>query len=80
MSSAQHCYLRVGGEALEVAVAHPSITRAVASYQRTMESLHALGQDVTASIHVAPTRAAVAEYPDYILSRGPRGGVVKKKA
>jgi hypothetical protein len=78
--SAQHCYLRLGGDTLEQAKEHLTIGEAMESYRATMEELYDLGQGITASIHIADARAAVAEYPDYILSRGPRGGVVKEKA
>jgi hypothetical protein len=47
----------------------------LASFRRTAEDLDRFGQAIEASVHVAPKRAEIAEYPDYVLSLGPRGGL-----
>jgi hypothetical protein len=48
------------------------------SFRRTAEDLDRFGQAIEASVHIAPKRSEIAEYPDYVLSLGPRGGLKVK--
>jgi len=68
-------YLRIGSDSLEQATAHRTMADAVAEFEEAARELDRYGQAIEASIHFAPNRAAIAEYPDRVLSLGPRGGV-----
>lgn len=52
-----------------------SISYAIGQYRATMEELARYGQRIEASIHIAKTIDTVDEYPDIVLTPGPRGGV-----
>jgi len=85
------CFLCIGGDTLEDAEAHDSIADAVNSYRLYTEDV--LRFDDTchdASIHIPDNdkvsvaarpdpRDRLGEYPDYVLSIGPRGGVRKER-
>lgn len=53
----------------------PSIKYAIGEYRAAMEELASYGQPIEASIHIAKDRDSIDEYPDLVLSPGPRGGV-----
>ena len=53
----------------------PSIRYAIGEYRATMEELARYGQPIEASIHIAKDRDSIDEYPNLVLSPGPRGGV-----
>lgn len=55
---------------------YDSKAAACRAYMRTAEELADYGQDIEASLHIAKTADEVAEYPDFVLSLGPRGGLV----
>lgn len=68
------CYLQYAdghGEYLPMR----SIKYAIGEYRATMEELARYGQPIEASIHVGRCWDEVHEYPDLVLSPGPRGGV-----
>lgn len=67
-------YLRTGDDCLEDAVRHRTLADAKADFMETATELWRYGQHIDASVHIAPNRYYVAEYPDYVLSLGPRGG------
>lgn len=46
------------------------------AYMRTAEELDRYGQQIEASLHIAPSVADIVEYPHFVLSLGPRGGLV----
>lgn len=71
------CYLRVGNDYLDDATACPSIRYAVNEFRAVAEELDRYGQRIEASVHIANSRDEIAEYPDYVLELGPRGGVRK---
>ena len=73
------CYLRIGNDYLEDAIPCATIKDAVLVYQDTAQELARYDQRIEASIHIAPTLEEVGEYPDYVLSLGPRGGVAKER-
>lgn len=68
-------FLRIGDDCLEQAIAFKTKSGAIDYYRRVAEDLIRFDQAIEASIHVAPDRDQVVEYPDWILSLGPRGGL-----
>jgi hypothetical protein len=68
-------FLRIGEDYLEDARAYQTKRGAVAAYGRVARELDQYGQTIEAAIHLAPRPADVVEYPDFVLSLGPRGGV-----
>lgn len=77
---ADYYYLRVGSDTLDESERHNTKVAAVASFRRTAKELGKYGQVIDATIHIASRRAELAEYPDYVLSVGDRGGVVVERA
>lgn len=73
-------FLRSGSDYLEDAKPFDSKAAAVCQFQRDAEELDRFGQKHEASIHIADHIDQVAEYPDFVLSLGPRGGVKIEKA
>lgn len=74
------CYLLLCSDMPEDAEECSSIAAAVRSFQRTAEVLDRYGQRCDATIHFAiDDHRKFAEYPDYVLSLGPRGGIVKER-
>jgi len=73
-------YLRIGSDDLDQARRYRTRADAVAAYGYAARELAEYGQDLGASIHLAPTRAELAEYPDLVLSLGPRGGIRVERA
>lgn len=69
------CFLCFAGDYLEDATKCRSIEYAKGEFLATAKELDRFGQRIEASIHIADTRAEIAEYPDYVLSLGPRGGL-----
>jgi hypothetical protein len=70
------CFLRIGSDYLEDAVCYPTLGAAKEAYRSCAYQLDRFGQSIDASIHIAPSKAELAEYPDFVLSLGPRGGIV----
>ena len=68
-------FLRMGSDYLDQATAHRTIGDACAEFMEAARELDRYGQRIEASLHFAPDLASVAEYPDRILSLGPRGGL-----
>ena len=73
-------YLRMGNDVLNDAVKHTTKTDAIASYRDTSDDLDRFGQSITNSIHIADSMDDIVEYPDFVLERGPRGGVKVERA
>lgn len=74
------CFLRSSSDCLEDAKPFVSKASAVRQFQRDAEELDRFGQKHEASIHIADHIAQVVEYPDFVLSLGPRGGVKIERA
>jgi hypothetical protein len=68
-------FLRIGADYLEDSRAYQTKRGAVAAFGRVARDLARYGQTIDASIHIAPRAADTVEYPDFVLSLGPRGGV-----
>lgn len=72
---ARRAYLRLGDDDLGRAEPYPTKREAIAVFVGTARALAAWDQRITGSLHFAATRDELDEYPDFILSLGPRGGV-----
>lgn len=68
-------FLRIGDDYLEQATAFRTKSAALDYYRAVAEDLQRFDQRIEASVHVAPDRDQVVEYPDWVLSLGPRGGL-----
>lgn len=70
-------WLRVGDDPIDSprVRSYPTRWAAVAAYTVTARELERYGQTLEASLHYAATREDLDEYPDYVLSIGPRGGI-----
>lgn len=74
-------YLRMGSDYLTDAVKHSTKASAIAAFRETNEELDRFGNTpLEASIHIATSKDGLAEYPDFVLSMGPRGGVKVERA
>jgi hypothetical protein len=68
-------YVRIGNDYLEQAIPFKTKSAAVDYYRAVAEDLDRFGQAISATVHVAPDRDMVNEYPDWVLSLGPKGGL-----
>ena len=74
------CYLRVATDYLEDAYRAASIKDAVSEYRAIVDECNRFGNtSPEATIHIPDEKGNVHEYPDFILSAGPRGGVTKER-
>jgi hypothetical protein len=73
-------YLRIGDDTLEEALRFAQKVDAVSEYRRVAKELAQYGQAIDASLHIAPSRAEVVEYPDFVLSLNESGRVVTEQA
>lgn len=73
-------YLRIGDDTLDDANGYNSVAAAGREFHRVATSLWRYGQRIEATIHIAPSRKEVVEYPDFVLSLGPRGGLKCERA
>ena len=68
-------YLRIGSELLNEAEIFATKKEAIAHFTAQAKGLYRYGQRLEGTLHY-PYKGAIAEYPDYILSVGKRGGIV----
>ena len=68
-------YLRVGSDDLDAAERHRTKADALAAYAEVARELARYDQRIEATVHIAEQRRLVCDYPDFVLSLGPRGGV-----
>jgi len=68
-------FLIMGSDTLDQYRVFNTKRAAVGAYQRVAEELNRYGQEIHGQIHIAPSAADMVEYPDFVLSLGPRGGV-----
>jgi len=73
-------WLREGSDYLDDAKPYPTKQAAIDAYAEAARNLARFDQAHEASIHIAETADDIAEYPDYVLRLGPRGGVVVEAA
>jgi hypothetical protein len=71
----KYWFLRIGSDYLEDAKRYSTKATAIYKFKQIAEELARYGQEIEASLHAAPSRDAVNEYPDFVLVLGPRGGV-----
>jgi hypothetical protein len=68
-------YLCIGIDTLDEACRYATKKDALDTFRDLAEGLARFGQDVQGTIHVADRRSEIVEYPDWVLSLGPRGGL-----
>lgn len=68
-------FLRIGTDDLERARPYRTRAAALGAFSDVARELDQYGQAIDATVHRAPSRAELAEYPDFVLSLGPRGGL-----
>lgn len=74
-------YLRIGNDYLDDAVKHTTKADAIASFRDTNDELDRFGNTpLDGSLHIADSKDDLTEYPDFVLSMGPRGGVKVERA
>jgi hypothetical protein len=76
----KYWFLRMGMDTVEEALRFANKRDAIAEYRRVAEELARYGQAIDASLHIAPSRAEVVEYPDFVLSLNENGRVVTEQA
>lgn len=74
------CFLRIGGDTLEEVEVCCNLAEAKRRYYRGAVQLLQYDQRIEATIHIADRIEDVVEYPDYVLSLGPRGGLKCERA
>ena len=73
--------LRFASDRLDEAEPYASKTSAVAAYRRVVDECINYGSTPPeASLHYANSNEELREYPDFVLSMGPRGGVKIERA
>ena len=78
--SAGRYYLRMGADDLDQARPYRTRAAALAAFAAAARELARYGQDLTATVHLATSRAELAEYPELWVQLGPRGGVQVERA
>lgn len=73
-------YLRMGSDYLDAAMVFKSKVAALGEFHATARELDRYGQSIEASLHIADSRSDLQEYPDFVLSLGPRGGLRCERA
>lgn len=73
-------YLCVGTDTIEESSRHHRLADAIDAYRDVANDLGRFGQGIDGTIHRAAKRSECDEYPDYVLSIGPRGGVRCERA
>jgi hypothetical protein len=68
-------YRRIDADTLDDAKLYPSMRAAIEAYAETARELDRYGQKCEASLHFARNREELQEYPDRVLSLGPKGGI-----
>ena len=73
-------YLVYSTDSIDQAQRCESKASAIRAFRFTAEELDRYGQAIEATLHYAEKRSEIAEYPDFVLSLGPRGGVKVERA
>ena len=68
-------FLQYQCEYADDAVPFNTKAAAVADFEAAARELDGYGQRIEATLTFANSRETLQEYPDYVLSLGPRGGV-----
>lgn len=67
-------YLCIGDD-MDRAERCSTVREAILIYREVADELGRYDQRIHASLHKALKRSEIDEYPDYVLSVGPRGGI-----
>lgn len=73
-------FLRLGDDSLDLARPYRTRAAALAAFAEVARELDRYGQSIAATVHLAAARDELAEYPDFVLNLGPRGGVQVQRA
>ena len=73
-------YLRIGNDYLDNAKRYRSKRDAIHAFLEVARELARFEQRIDATLHYARSKSELAEYPDFILSLGPRGGLRIERA
>lgn len=73
-------YLRMGSDYLDQASKFGSKANALYAFETTARELARYDQHIEASLHIADSKDDLQEYPDFVLSLGPRGGLRCERA
>ena len=73
-------YLRLGADTLLAAQPYQSKAAAIAAYAKAARDLARFGQCIEAALHYAKNTDKLNEYPDFVLSIGPRNGIHCERA
>ena len=68
-------YLRVGNDTLEQCGEFATQKAAIAEFEIIARELDRYGQKIEASLHFAPNRDSIEEYPDRVLSLTTRSAI-----
>lgn len=82
MKAKKFFFLRMGSDYLADAVAYRSLEACKNVFRVTADELARYGQEIEATVHIAESREDLydGDYPDYVLSLGPRGGLRCERA
>lgn len=72
-------YLCIGDD-MDRAERCSTVREAILIYREVADELGRYDQRIHASLHKALKRSEIDEYPDYVLSVGPRGGIRCERA
>lgn len=73
-------FLRMGDEYVIEAKPHKTKKSAIEAFSEVAIELARYDQKIEATIHIAPSIDDVNEYPDFILSLGPKNGIKCERA
>ena len=76
-------YLNIGNDSIFDSVAYRSKADAIAAYERQAREYARYDdseEGLTGRLHYANSFDDLVEYPDYVLSLGPRGGIRCERA
>lgn len=71
----KYAYLRMGTGYLVNSEWYATKADAIRAFEEVARELDRYGQSIEALIHYGADIDSLAEYPDFVLSLGPRGGV-----
>ena len=75
------CFLSFADDyGMDDALFYPTKRAALLKFEKVAQELARYGQKCEASIYLAPSRAALTNYPDFVCSVGPRGGIKVERA
>lgn len=73
-------FLRMGSDCLSDAKPYKTKKAAIEAFSEVALDLGRYGQSIEATIHIAPSIDDVNEYPDFVLSLGPKNGIKCERA